>query len=112
MAIAMVGVAVYRGRDCGTAVSVRSIRAVCPWAGDVVRARDDWMRDRHAVEIAATWFWITIGVITVLHVPLILFVPWTAKWVSAFVIVPLALADLYAMLTIIAVVGSYVDGPP
>jgi hypothetical protein len=58
------------------------------------------------------WFWITMGVITALHVPLVLYVPWTTKWVPAFMIVPIALADLYAMLAIIAVVGSYVDGRP
>ena len=29
------------------------------------------------------WFWITIIIIVALHVPLILFVPWTIKWVPA-----------------------------
>ena len=46
-------------------------------------------------------------VIAALHVPLILFVPWTTRWVPAFVAVPLGLADLYAMLAILSVVGKF-----
>jgi len=52
------------------------------------------------------WFWSTMAVIVALHVPLILYVPWTNRWVPAFMIVPLALADLYAMLAIVGVVGK------
>jgi len=41
---------------------------------------------------------------------LILFVPWTAKWIPAIVIAPIGIADLYAMLWVILVVGKYMDG--
>ena len=50
------------------------------------------------------WFWITIAVIVALHIALILFVPWTTRWVPAFMIVPFAVADLYAVLTILSMV--------
>lgn len=49
------------------------------------------------------WFWITVAVIVALHVPLILLVPWTTKWVPAVVIAPFVAVDLYAMLVILAV---------
>lgn len=64
-----------------------------------------WQLRRHV------WFWITMAVIAALHVPLILFVPWTTKWVPAFVIIPIGMADLYAMLWILSVVGKFMEGP-
>jgi len=57
------------------------------------------------------WFWITITVIAAFHVPLILFVPWTTKWVPALVLVPFCIADLCAMLAILSIVGRLVEGP-
>ena len=57
------------------------------------------------------WFWITMTVIAALHVPLILFVPWTTKWVPAIVITPILIADLYGMLAILSVVGKLVERP-
>ena len=45
-----------------------------------------------------------------LHLPLILFVPWTTKWIPAVVIAPFGIADLYAMLWVLAVVGRYMKG--
>jgi len=60
-----------------------------------------WKLRRHI------WFWITMTVIAALHIPLILFVPWTTKWVPAIVIIPIGIADLYAMLAILAVVGKF-----
>jgi len=44
-----------------------------------------WQLKRHV------WFWITMTVIAALHVPLILFVPWTTKWVPAIVIIPIGI---------------------
>ena len=57
------------------------------------------------------WFWITMTVAVALHVPLILFVPWTSNWVPAIVIIPIGIADLYAMLAILSVVGKLVERP-
>jgi hypothetical protein len=54
------------------------------------------------------WFWITMTVVTALHVPLILFVPWTTRWVPAFVITPIAIADLFVILLILKIVGKFI----
>jgi len=64
-----------------------------------------WKLRRHA------WFWGTMIVFAALHVPLILFVPWTTKWVPAFVIIPIGMVDLYIMLLTLSVVGKYMEGP-
>ena len=60
-----------------------------------------WKLKRHV------WFWLTMIAFAALHVPLILFVPWTTKWIPAFVIIPIGIADLYAMLWILSVVGKF-----
>ena len=53
------------------------------------------------------WFWITIIILAALHLPLILFIPWTTKWIPALLIAPIGIADLYAMLWAICVVGKF-----
>jgi RHS repeat-associated protein len=60
-----------------------------------------WKLRRHA------WFWGTMAVFAALHVPLILFVPWTTRWVPAFLIIPIGMADLYLMLWVLSVVGKF-----
>ena len=62
-----------------------------------------WKLRRHL------WFWVTMTVIAAFHVSLILFVPWTTKWVPAIVIIPIGFADLYVMLAILSVVGKFVE---
>ncbi len=57
------------------------------------------------------WFWVTMAVIAALHVPLILFVPWTTRWVPALAIAAIDSADLCVILTILAVVGRFMEGP-
>jgi len=64
-----------------------------------------WKLRRHA------WFWITMAAIVALHVLLILFVPWTTKWVPAVVIIPIGIADFYAMLAVLSVVGKFLEKP-
>src|SRR5579863_2936910 len=54
-----------------------------------------WNLRRHV------WFWITMIVIILIHILLILSVPWTTKWVPAIVIVPFGIADVYAMIWIL-----------
>ena len=56
------------------------------------------------------WFWIAMAVITALHVPLILFIPWTTRWVPAIVITPILAADLFAMLAILSIVEKFMEG--
>jgi hypothetical protein len=57
------------------------------------------------------WFWITMTFLAALHLPLIVFVSWTTKWIPAFVIAPFGIADLYAMLWVLSVVGKFVERP-
>jgi hypothetical protein len=64
-----------------------------------------WKLRRHV------WFWVTMTFLAALHLPLILFIPWTTKWIPAVVIVPVGIADLYAMLWVLSVVGDFVQGP-
>jgi hypothetical protein len=64
-----------------------------------------WKLRRHV------WFWITMIVLATLHVPLILFVPWTTKWIPAMVIIPIGITDLYLMLWVLSVVGKFMEGP-
>jgi len=53
------------------------------------------------------WFWITMTILAALHVPLVLFVPWTSKWVPAIAIAAIDSGDLIVMLAILAVVGRF-----
>lgn len=57
------------------------------------------------------WFWVTIAFLAALHLPLILFIPWTIKWIPAVVIIPFGIADLYLMLLVLSVVGKYMGQP-
>ena len=52
------------------------------------------------------WFWGTMAILAALHVPLILFVSWTTKWVPAIAIAAIDSVDLIVMLAILAVVGK------
>jgi hypothetical protein len=61
-----------------------------------------WKLKRHV------WFWITMVVLAALHVPVVLLVPWTTKWVPAFAIIPIGVADLYIMLWVLSFVGNLV----
>ena len=65
-----------------------------------------WKLRQHA------WFWGTMAVLAALHVPLILFVPWTTRWVPALAIAVIDSADLIVMLAILAAVGRFMEGHP
>jgi hypothetical protein len=57
------------------------------------------------------WFWITMVILAALHVPLVLFVPWTSKWVPAIAIAAIDSGDLIVMLAILAVVWKLMGEP-
>ncbi len=65
-----------------------------------------WKLRRH------TWLWITVTFLAAVHVLVILLVPWTPNWVPAIVAVPFGVADVYAMLWIVSVVGRFLEAPP
>ncbi|MBZ5662516.1 MAG: hypothetical protein LAO08_19100 [Acidobacteriia bacterium] len=64
-----------------------------------------WKLRRHA------WFWGTMAILAALHVPLILLVPWTTKWVPALAIAAIDSGDLIVMLAILSLVGKFMEGP-
>ena len=53
------------------------------------------------------WFWVTMFLIALIHVPLILFVPWGTKWVPALAIAVIDSADFCLILWIISAVGKF-----
>jgi hypothetical protein len=55
------------------------------------------------------WFWITMAFLAALHVPLILFIPWTTQWIPVLALIPVGIADLYAMLWVLSVVGKRME---
>ena len=57
------------------------------------------------------WFWGTIAVVGALHVPLILFVPWTTKWVPALAIAVIDSVDFCLILWILAIVEKFMREP-
>ena len=57
-----------------------------------------------------TWFWLTMAVIAVLHVALVLFVPWTRLWVPALVIACIDSVDFCMMLWTLSVVRRLAGG--
>jgi hypothetical protein len=57
------------------------------------------------------WFWITVTIVAALHVPLILVIPWTTKWVPALAIAVIDTADFCVLLAILSVIGKFVQQP-
>jgi hypothetical protein len=57
-----------------------------------------------------SWFWITIACLLALHVPLILDVPWTSRWIPAVGIFALAVLDCAIILGCIALVEKLMKG--
>ncbi len=57
------------------------------------------------------WFWGTMAILALLHVLLILCVPWPTKWVPALAIAAVGSADVIVMLAILALVERFMNGP-
>jgi hypothetical protein len=56
------------------------------------------------------WFWAAMAIIAALHLPLILFVPWTVMWVPALAISVVASVDFCLILWILLVVEKLMRG--
>ena len=63
-----------------------------------------WRLRRHA------WFWITMTAVVALHVLLILFVPWTNKWVPALVTAGVDSLDICLVFWILGIVEELTGG--
>lgn len=53
------------------------------------------------------WFWGTIALISVVEIPMVMFVPWTSKWIPAIVMLPFCLVDCLAVLWVIQTVEKW-----
>lgn len=53
------------------------------------------------------WFWFTMTLLAALHVPLILLVPWTTKWVPAPAVAAVGSADIIVMLAVVDIVRHF-----
>ena len=47
------------------------------------------------------WFWAVMVALVALHLPIILYVPWTTRWIPALVAMPFLYADFALMTTIV-----------
>lgn len=62
-----------------------------------------WRLRQHA------WFWITMGAIMALHIPLILFVPWGTRWIPALAIAAIDSVDFCLILWILSSVEKLAE---
>ena len=56
------------------------------------------------------WFWVVLTIVAALNVLMILFVPWTNRWVPALAIAVIDTADLIVILAIFSIVGKLMEG--
>lgn len=64
-----------------------------------------WRLRRHV------WFWATMAAVVALHVLLILFIPWTNKWVPALVTACVDSLDICLVFRILGIVEEFAGGP-
>ena len=64
-----------------------------------------WRLRRHV------WFWATMAAVVALHVLLILFIPWTNKWVPALVTAGVDSLDICLVFWILGIVEEFAGGP-
>lgn len=64
-----------------------------------------WRLRRHA------WFWMTMAAVVILHVLLILFIPWTNNWVPAAVTAGVDSLDICLVFWILGIVEQFAGGP-
>ncbi|HEX3571078.1 MAG TPA: hypothetical protein VHU44_09680 [Acidobacteriaceae bacterium] len=68
-----------------------------------IAVKVNWrLRDR-------VWFWLVITAAAAYHVILIVFIPWTARWIPALVVAPILFGDLVLLLWVIIVFERWFD---
>jgi hypothetical protein len=58
------------------------------------------------------WFWSTIVALLALHIPLILYLPWTSRWIPAVGIFALGVVDCAIILGCIALIEKRMKNVP
>ena len=81
-----------RGRAAWVSAMMIALAARCLWD----------LRDR-------IWFWTTIAFIVILHIPIILLVPWTDQSRSYVVLLPVGLLDFGATYGILRLVENVIE---
>ena len=88
--------------------------------GDSGRGRAAWV-SAGMITLAArcvwdskkrVWFWVTIAIIAVLHIPAILFIPWGDQNLSYVALLPMALLDFGIAYGIIRLVENAIEKSP
>lgn len=77
----------------------RPVMALFAVIGFVIAMRRDLVR--------YAWFWITMILLVALHIPMLLFIPWTTNWVPAVTTAGICTIDLYVMLTVVYFVEKF-----
>ncbi|MGB8540328.1 MAG: hypothetical protein WCD49_01710 [Candidatus Acidiferrales bacterium] len=55
------------------------------------------------------WFWAAVVAIAALHVPLLLFVHWTTRWIPAAISMPFCMVDALLILKIFDLGEKFID---
>jgi len=53
------------------------------------------------------WFWLTMFFIVAAHVPLVVFAPWTSRWIPAVGILPIGVADIAVMFGCLHIIEKW-----
>lgn len=87
------------------------------YLGDSGRGRAAWV-SAGMIALAArlvwdlkrrAWFWVTIAIIAILHIPVILLIPWGRETLSYVALLPLGLLDLGINYGIIRLVENTIE---
>src|SRR5580693_1256738 len=84
-----------RNAGCGTA-------AGCFGVAIVIAVRSSWeLRTR-------IWFWVTVAIIALLHLAMILFIPWPNTDYRWPIVFPVGVLDILAISFVIKLVGKWI----
>ena len=109
-----------RGWAIWTAICISPVYILFVYLGDSGRGRAASV-SAFSIAFAArllwdlknrVWFWVTIAIIAVLHIPAILFIPWGDQNLSYVALLPLGLFDLGITYGIIRLVENTIEKSP
>lgn len=53
------------------------------------------------------WFWLTMARVVGAHIPLVLWVPWTSRWIPAVGLLPIVVADIAIIFGVLRLVEKW-----
>src|ERR1035438_8195495 len=99
----------------GCDIYVAAIHVI--YLGDPGRGRAAWL-SAGAIAVAVrflwdlrerVWFWVTIAIIVLLHVPLILLIPWPSEQLSYVALLPVGFLDFAFAYGIIRLIENMIE---